>query len=87
MNRLHEVLEQAQSNGVAVGHFNVSDFVMLKAIFASAQEVNVPVIVGISEGERKFLGVQEIATLVRALREQSDFPIFLNADHTHSQVQ
>jgi ketose-bisphosphate aldolase len=84
MPGLHEVLERAQSNGVAVGHFNIADFVMLKAVFASAQELKVPVIVGASEGERKFLGVRQIATLVQGLREEFDFPIFLNADHTHS---
>jgi fructose-bisphosphate aldolase class II len=84
MPGLHEILEQAQTKGIAVGHFNIADFVMLKAVFASAQELKVPVIVGVSEGERKFLGVREIATLVRSLREEFDFPIFLNADHTLS---
>ena len=84
MSGFYEVLKQAQSDGVAVGHFNIADFVMLKAVFASAQELKVPVIVGVSEGERQFLGVRQIATLVRGLREEFDFPIFLNADHTHS---
>jgi fructose-bisphosphate aldolase, class II len=42
------------------------------------------VIVGASEGERKLLGVRQIAAPVRGLREEFDFPIFLNADHTHS---
>jgi ketose-bisphosphate aldolase len=84
MPGLRDVLEQAQSKGLSVGHFNIADFVMLKAVFASAQELKVPVIVGASEGERKFLGVREMATLVRSLREEFDFPIFLNADHTHS---
>jgi fructose-bisphosphate aldolase class II len=81
---LRNVLSQAQKNGVAVGHFNVADFVIAKAVFASAQELKVPVIIGVSEGERKFLGVRQIAALVRSLREEFDLPIFLNADHTHS---
>jgi len=84
---LRNVLQQAQKNGVAVGHFNVADFVILKAVFASAQELKVPVIIGVSEGERKFLGVRQIAALVRSLREEFDLPIFLNADHTHSLVK
>lgn len=84
MRALRDVLEQAQKNGVAVGHFNIADFTMLKAVFASAQQLKVPVIVGASEGERKFLGVRQIAAMVRSLREEFDFPIFLNADHTHS---
>ena len=81
---LEDVLVQAQKNGVAIGHFNIADLVILKAVFASAQELKVPVMVGVSEGEREFIGVRQIAALVRSLREEFDFPIFLNADHTHS---
>jgi fructose-bisphosphate aldolase, class II len=84
MDVLRNVLEQAQENGVAIGHFNVADLVLLKAAFAAAQELQVPVIVGASEGEREFMGVRQIAVLVRSLRDEFDFPIFLNADHTHS---
>jgi len=84
MHLLRNVLEQAQKNGVAVGHFNVADLVLLKAVFAAADELKVPVIVGASEGERRFVGDRQIAMLVRSLRDEYDFPIFLNADHTHS---
>jgi fructose-bisphosphate aldolase, class II len=84
MHVLRDVLEQAQKNGVAIGHFNIADLVLLKAVFASAQELKVPVLVGASEGEREFMGVRQVAALVRGLREEFDFPIFLNADHTHS---
>jgi len=84
MHQLRSLLEEAQSKGVGVGHFNISDWILLKAVFASAQELKVPVIVGASEGERAFLGVAQIAALVKSLREEHSFPIFLNADHTHS---
>jgi fructose-bisphosphate aldolase class II len=40
--------------------------------------------IGVSEGEREFIGVKEIALLVRLAREEYALPIFLNADHTHS---
>ena len=59
MVTLYEVLKQAETEGVAVGHFNVSDLVTLKAVFESASDQNVPVIVGVSEGERQFLGVRQ----------------------------
>src|ERR1700677_1048759 len=84
MQQLRNQLEEAQRNGVAVGHFNISDLTLLKAVYAAAQELKVPVIVGASEGERAFLGVAQIAALVRSLREEQGIPIFLNADHTHS---
>ena len=84
MNSLRNLLQEVQGNGVAIGHFNISDLVLLKAVFAAAQELNVPVLVGLSEGEREFVGVRQIAAFVRSLREEFNFPIFLNADHTHS---
>src|SRR5271168_247150 len=84
MNSLRELLQEAQQGGRAIGHFNISDLVLLKAVFAAARELNLPVIVGLSEGEREFMGTRQIAAVVRSLREEFDYPIFLNADHTHS---
>jgi fructose-bisphosphate aldolase class II len=84
MQTLRDRLEEAQKNGVAIGHFNVADLVLLRAVFAAAQELNVPVIIGVSEGEREFIGTRQVAVFVQSLREEFDFPIFLNADHTHS---
>jgi fructose-bisphosphate aldolase class II len=81
---LREVLDEARQNKVAIGHFNISDLAGLKAVFESARALNVPVIVGLSEGERDFMGVHEAAAVVKVLHEKYDFPIFLNADHTHS---
>jgi fructose-bisphosphate aldolase class II len=84
MKPLQQILSEADQQKVAVGHFNISDLVALKAVYLAARELNVPVIVGVSEGERDFIGVQQIAALVRSIREQDGFPIYLNADHTHS---
>ena len=84
MTNLRDVLTRTAQEGVAIGHFNIADFSLLKAVFAAAYELRVPVIVGASEGERKFMGVHQLAALVRSLREEFDFPIFLNADHTHT---
>ena len=81
---LREHLLRAQREAVAIGHFNVADLVLLKSVFAAAQELRAPVLVGVSEGEREFVGVRQIAVMVRSLREEFEFPIFLNADHTHS---
>jgi fructose-bisphosphate aldolase, class II len=55
MRQLRDLLQEAQQNGVAIGHFNVSDLVLLKAVFAAARELNAPVLVGLSEGEREFV--------------------------------
>jgi fructose-bisphosphate aldolase, class II len=84
MDTLLNVLTRLENEGAALGHFNVSDLVLLKAVLAAARENLVPVVIGASEGERAFLGTRQLATLVKSLRDESDFPIFLNGDHTHS---
>ena len=84
MKTLRDVLTEARGNKVAVGHFNVSELTALKAVFESAHELGLPVIVGLSEGERAFMGVRLASAAVQALRDEYDYPIFLNADHTHS---
>lgn len=84
MKTLRSVLERAEMDAVAIAHFNVSDLIALKAVFEAAQELNLPVIIGVSEGEREFMGLRQAAAVVKSLREEHDFPIFLNADHTHS---
>lgn len=84
METLRRILEQADANAMAIGHFNISDWVALKAVFQAARDLHVPVIVGASEGERQFMGVRQVAAVVKSLRDEYDFPIFLNADHTHS---
>src|SRR5215472_11535994 len=68
METLRKILEQADANGVAIGHFNISDLVALKAVFEAARELKVPVIVGASEGERQFMGARQVAALVKSLR-------------------
>jgi len=81
---LKEIILEARAKNVAIGHFNVSDIAGLKAVFNIAREMDLPVMIGVSEGERDFIGVRQIAVLVKSLREEYNFPIFLNADHTHS---
>jgi len=81
---LRELISEAEKNKIAIGHFNVSETVALKGILQASGGLNLPVIIGVSEGEREFFGVNEIASIVRDLREKLNYPIFLNADHTHS---
>ena len=83
-NTLRDVLTRLEKEGAGIGHFNVSDQVLLKAVVAAAAETKLPVLIGASEGEREFFGARQLAALVKSEREQSDVPLFLNADHTHS---
>lgn len=81
---LRDVLTRLKKEGAALGHFNVADLVLLKAVMAAAAETKFPVLIGASEGEREFFGARQLAALVKSLRQESDVPVFLNADHTHS---
>lgn len=71
-------------NGRAVGHFNVSTMDMIWAIFRAAQGLKEPVIIGFSEGERDFIGVKQAPRIIQSIREEFDYPVFCNADHTYS---
>ena len=58
MKKLIEVVQEAGRNGVAIGHFNIADLVLLKGVFQAARELNVPVMVG----GYLFNGCPELAT-------------------------
>ena len=49
MQSLRELIADAESNKVAMGHFNISDTEQLHGIFSAAQNLNLPVIIGTSE--------------------------------------
>lgn len=84
MDSLRTILKNADEQKVAVGHFNAANIEMVWGIFDAARELGVPVIVGFSEGERDFVGVKQSVDLIRSLREEYQYPIFSNADHTYS---
>jgi len=84
MKTLRETIGWAKENKIAVGHFNISTLDQLSGIFQAARALTAPVIIGVSEGERDFIGIHQSVALIRSLREQYDYPIFLNADHTYS---
>ena len=84
MKTLRELIIDAKKGGYAIGHFNASNIEAVWAIFRAAKKLNAPVIVGFSEGERDFFGVRQAVAVIRSIRDEFDYPIFLNADHTYS---
>jgi len=84
MHSLRDHIIDAALRKRAIGHFNISTLDALWGVFRAARELKAPVIIGLSEGERSFIGVRQAAALVRSIREEYDFPIFLNADHSYS---
>ncbi len=84
MKTLREYIKEAEEKGIAIGHFNISNLETLRGIFNATKNLNVPVIIGVAEGERKYIGTKQVAALVKSYREEYEYPIFLNADHTYS---
>lgn len=84
MVTLREALQNASTGHVAMGHFNVSDLSGFHAVVRVGRRFNLPLMIGVSEGEREFIGVKEIALLVKMARDEYGVSLYLNADHTHS---
>ncbi|HUD03051.1 MAG TPA: class II fructose-bisphosphate aldolase [Candidatus Paceibacterota bacterium] len=83
MQTLREAISQYKAAGKAIGHFNFSDSNQLKAIAMAAKESGLPVIAGLSEGEREFFPLSHAKALVELYRADG-IQIYLNADHTYS---
>lgn len=84
MKTLKEYIEDAEREKKAIGHFNISNIEAFWAIFNAARAVDEPVIIGLSEGERDYVGLKQAVALVKSLREEHGYPIYINADHTYS---
>lgn len=87
---LREYIKDAEKKKIAIGHFNVSTLEMLHGVYSGAKKVSesvgykIPVIIGVSEKEESFMGLNEIVVLIKEIRENDNYPIFLNADHHYS---
>ena len=79
-----KILKDAQVGGYAVGQFNVSNLEQIRAVCETAKALKSPLILGTSEGERKFIGLMQIGPIVKAWQEETGLPIILNADHSKS---
>ncbi|MCX6721135.1 MAG: ketose-bisphosphate aldolase [Candidatus Staskawiczbacteria bacterium] len=84
MKTLKYYFERAQAEKFAIPQFNFSDFSQMKAIVNKSAELKSPIILGTSEGESKFFGLQEAVALRDVLRKKTGLPIFLNLDHGKS---
>ena len=84
MKTLRECVKEAYEKKVAIGHFNISNLEGLHGVYNAAKKLNVPIIIGLSEGEEDFVGKDEAVALIKEIREKDQYPIFLNADHHYS---
>ncbi len=79
-----EMLDKAKAGHYAVGQFNINNLEWTKAILSTAQELNSPVILGVSEGAGKYMtGYKTVAGMVKAMIEELNItvPVALHLDH------
>ena len=81
---LRSYIEEARKEKRAIGHFNVSNLDAVHAIVEAAEELDVPVILGATEGEEGYIGTEVLAGIVSVLKQTAKIPVFLNADHHYS---
>ena len=79
-----EMLEKARDGKYAVGQFNINNLEWTKSILQTAQELQAPVILGVSEGAGKYMcGFKLVADMVKAMIEEMNItvPVALHLDH------
>ena len=79
-----EMLEKARAGKYAVGQFNINNLEWTKSILLTAQELNSPVILGVSEGAGKYMtGFKTVAAMVSAMIDELNItiPVALHLDH------
>lgn len=79
-----EMLQKAKAGKYAVGQFNINNLEWTKAILLTAQELNSPVILGVSEGAGKYMcGYNTVAGMVNGMLEtlKITVPVALHLDH------
>ena len=79
-----EMLKKAKAGHYAVGQFNINNLEWTKAILLTAQELNSPVILGVSEGAGKYMaGYKTVVGMVKGMMEEQKItvPVALHLDH------
>ena len=79
-----EMLQKAKKGKYAVGQFNINNLEWTKAILQTAQELNSPVILGVSEGAGKYMcGYTTIVGMVNGMINELGItvPVALHLDH------
>ena len=79
-----EMLTKAKAGHYAVGQFNINNLEWTKSILQTAQELESPVILGVSEGAGKYMcGYKTIVGMVKGMIEELNItvPVALHLDH------
>lgn len=79
--RARHLMQRSRQQGFAVGAFNIDNQETLVAIARAAQAKNAPVLVEVSDGEVKALGLDNVRDMVDNYRDEYGIEMYLNLDH------
>jgi len=80
--RARHLMQRSRQQGFAVGAFNIDNQETLIAVAKAAQNLNAPVLVEVSDGEVKALGLENIRDMVDNYRDEYGIEIYINLDHS-----
>lgn len=80
--RARHLMQRSRSQQFAVGAFNIDNQETLIAVSRAAQKLNAPVLVEVSDGEVKALGLENIRDMVDNYRQEYGIEMYLNLDHS-----
>ncbi|HEX7484136.1 MAG TPA: class II fructose-bisphosphate aldolase [Candidatus Saccharimonadales bacterium] len=80
--RARHLMQRSRSQGFAVGAFNIDNQETLIAVAKAAQKLNAPVLVEVSDGEVKALGLENIRDMVDNYRAEYGIEMYINLDHS-----
>ncbi len=78
------LMQRSRQQGFAVGAFNIDNQETLIAVARAAQAKNAPVLVEVSDGEVKALGLENIRDLVDNYKQEYGIEMYINLDHSPS---
>lgn len=82
--KARHLMQRARQQHFAVGAFNIDNQETLIAVASAAQKLNAPVLVEVSEGEVKAMGLENIRDMVDNYRTEYKVEMFINLDHSPS---
>ncbi len=80
--RARHLMQRTRQQGFAAGAFNIDNQETLIAICRAAQKLNSPVLIEVSDGEVKAMGLENVRDLVDNYRDEYGIEIYLNLDHS-----
>lgn len=80
--RARHLMQRSRQQGFAVGAFNIDNQETLIGIARAAQKLNAPVLVEVSDGEVKALGIDNLRDMVDNYRKEYGIEMYINLDHS-----